>query len=33
MKTGARLPRGLRWLGLMALGGVSPGLQAQGKIG
>ena len=32
MKTGARLPRGLRWLGLMALGGVSLAVQAEEKI-
>ncbi len=32
MKTGACLPRGLRWLGLMALGGVSLAVQAEEKI-
>ncbi len=32
MKTGARLPRGIRWLGLMALGGVSLAVQAEEKI-
>ena len=32
MKTGARLPRGIRWLGLMALGGVSLAVQAEAKI-
>lgn len=32
MKTGSRLPRGLRWLGLMALGGVSLAVQAEEKI-
>lgn len=32
MKTGARLPRGIRWLGLMALGSVSLAVQAEEKI-
>ncbi|MDF5750991.1 ABC transporter substrate-binding protein, partial [Klebsiella quasipneumoniae] len=32
MNTGAHLPRGLRLLGLMALGGVSLAGQAEGKI-
>ncbi len=32
MKTGACLPRGIRWLGLMALGGVSLAVQAEEKI-
>ena len=32
MKTGARLPRGIRWLGLMALGSVSLAGQAEEKI-
>lgn len=32
MKSRARLPRGFRWLGLMALGGVSLAVQAEEKI-
>ena len=32
MKTGARLPRGIRWLGLMTLGSVSLAVQAEEKI-